>query len=115
MEAAVSSITRQPISPIPGQAPPQHMVALARANKVRTGHAALKRDIAAGRITVIEGISDPRAVGSFYVKDLLTAQRRWGRVRARKLLHTINIAERKRVDTLTDRQRKLLATSLASG
>jgi hypothetical protein len=93
-------------------APPQHMLALRRANEIRLGHAHLKRDILAGRVTVIAAFTDPRAVGSISVSDVLKAQRRWGATRARKFLQGLQISETKRVDALTSRQRQLLIASL---
>ncbi|MEK6277093.1 MAG: hypothetical protein AABM29_03660 [Actinomycetota bacterium] len=44
--------------------------------------------------------------------ELLTSQRRWGRTRARKFLLTLALSENKRLGTLTDRQRLLLANEL---
>lgn len=96
-------------------APPQHMIALRRANEVRLGHSALKREVGAGRITVIAALTDSRATGSLTIAELLRAQRRWGRVRARKFLQLLDISENRRVDALTERQRKLVATSLSHG
>lgn len=92
---------------------PQHMQALARANRVRLARAELKRSIGRGEIDVAEVIRDcPWETESITLAELLTSQRRWGRTRARKLLQTLALSENKRLGTLTPRQRALLASTL---
>lgn len=92
---------------------PQHMQALARANRVRLARAELKRSIARGEAEVAEVIQDcPWETESMTLAELLTSQRRWGRTRARKLLQGLALSENKRVGTLTPRQRALLSTAL---
>lgn len=94
--------------------PPQHMQALARANRVRLARAELKRSIGRGDLEVAEVIQDsPWETESMTLAELLTSQRRWGRTRARKLLHTLALSENKRLGTLTPRQRAMLATALS--
>ncbi|HSR93775.1 MAG TPA: hypothetical protein VLK56_02830 [Solirubrobacterales bacterium] len=93
---------------------PQHMQALARANRVRLARAELKRSIGRGEVDVAEVIRDcPWETESMTLAELLTSQRRWGRTRARKLLQTVALSENKRVGTLTPRQRALLTTALS--
>lgn len=99
-------------APLPLAAPPQHMLALKRANEVRLGHADLKRAILSGRTTFAAALTDPRARGSLTVSDLLKAQRRWGSTRARKFLNRVQICETKRVEALTDRQRRALIAAM---
>jgi len=95
--------------------PPQHMQALARANRVRLARAELKRSIGRGDVGVAEVIEDsPWEAESMTLAELLTSQRRWGRTRARKLLQTLALSENKRIGTLTPRQRALLASSLGA-
>jgi hypothetical protein len=92
---------------------PQHMQALARANRVRLARAELKRAIARGETEVAEVIRDcPWETESMSLAELLTSQRRWGRTRARKFLQSLALSENKRLGTLTQRQRTLLATAL---
>lgn len=92
---------------------PQHMQALARANRVRLARAELKRTIARGDVDVADVIRDcPWETESMTVAELLTSQRRWGRTRARKLLQTLGLSENKRLGTLTARQRALLSSAL---
>jgi hypothetical protein len=89
------------------------MQALARANRVRLARAELKRSIARGDLEVAEVIRDcPWETESMTLAELLTSQRRWGRTRARKFLALLGLSENKRVGTLTERQRALLASAL---
>jgi hypothetical protein len=94
---------------------PQHMQALARANRVRLARAELKRSIARGDADVGEVIREsPWEAESMTLAELLTSQRRWGRTRARKFLVGLALSENKRVGTLTPRQRALLAGALSA-
>ncbi len=94
---------------------PQHMQALARANRVRLARAELKRSIGRGEADVAEVIRDcPWETESMTLSELLTSQRRWGRTRARKLLQGLALSENKRLGTLTPRQRAILSSALNS-
>lgn len=97
-----------------GTQAPQHMEALARANRVRLARAELKRSIARGDTDASTVVRDcPWETESMTLAELLTSQRRWGRTRARKFLLGVALNENKRLGTLTPRQRVLLATALA--
>ena len=92
---------------------PQHMRALARANQVRLARAELKRRIAHGEVSVSNVVLDsPWEAESMTISDLLMSQRRWGSTRCRKLLQTIPMSENKTVGSMTERQRRALATML---
>jgi hypothetical protein len=92
------------------------MRALARANEVRLARAELKRRIAHGELTVAEIVlSRPWEAESMTIADLLMSQRRWGGTRCRKLLQGVPMSENKTVGSMTDRQRRALATLLSSG
>jgi hypothetical protein len=94
---------------------PQHMAALARANRVRLARAQLKRSIARGEVDPARIIEDCSwETENMTLAELLTSQRRWGRTRARKLLQALGLSENKRIGTLTPRQRSLLASALAA-
>ncbi|HEY1285501.1 MAG TPA: hypothetical protein VGF04_05380 [Solirubrobacterales bacterium] len=94
---------------------PQHMEALARANRVRLARAELKRSIARGDVEAARIIEAcPWETENMTLAELLTSQRRWGRTRARKLLQELALSENKRIGTLTSRQRALLSTALAT-
>jgi hypothetical protein len=98
----------------PTQAP-QHLQALARANRVRLARAALKRSVAAGDRDVAEVVLEcPWEAESMTISELLAAQRRWGRTRSRKLLQHLGMSENKQVGALVQRQRMLLASSLTA-
>lgn len=89
------------------------MEALERANRVRLARAALKRSIARGEAEAAEVVREcPWETESMTLSELLTSQRRWGRTRARKLLLSLALNENKRLGTLTDRQRLMLAAEL---
>ncbi len=94
---------------------PQHMQALAHANKVRLARASLKRDIAAGTVDAAVIVRDcPWEVESMTVGELLRSQRRWGRTRARKFLFSMALNENRELGRLTARQRHVLAVELES-
>ena len=94
---------------------PQHMQALARANRVRLARAELKRSVGRGEVDVAEVIRDcPWETESMTLAELLTSQRRWGRTRARKFLIGLSLSENKRIGTLTERQRALLSNELSA-
>ncbi len=93
---------------------PQHMQALARANRVRLARAELKRSVGRGDADVAAVIEHcPWEADSMTLAELLTSQRRWGRTRARKLLQTLALSENKRIGSLTPRQRALLTSALS--
>ena len=93
---------------------PQHMQALARANRVRLARAELKRSIARGEVEAAEVIREcPWETESMTLAELLTSQRRWGRTRARKFLLGLALNENKRLGTLTARQRAMVSTELS--
>ncbi len=92
---------------------PQHMQALAHANRVRLARAALKRAIATGAVDAAEIVREcPWEAGSMSIGELLRSQRRWGRTRARKFLFSIAVNENRELNRLTSRQRELLAVEL---
>jgi hypothetical protein len=92
---------------------PQHMRALAHANRVRLARAAVKRSIAAGDIEAAEVVrSCPWEVSTMTVGELLRSQRRWGRTRVRKFLFSLALNENRELGRLTERQRSVLAGEL---
>ena len=92
---------------------PQHMQALAHANRVRLARAALKRSIANGDVDVAEVVrACPWQVETMTVGELLRSQRRWGRTRARKFLFSLALSENREIGRLTQRQRRMLVEEL---
>ena len=92
---------------------PQHMRALARANRVRLARAELKRQVADGELTVADVVLGcPWEAESMAIADLLMSQHRWGRTRCRRFLSSLPMSETKAIGTMTDRQRRELAALL---
>jgi hypothetical protein len=93
----------------------QHLLALARANRVRLARAELKRQIAGEEISASQVILEcPWEAASMSISDLLMCQRRWGRARCRRLLVSLGVPENKQIGTLTQRQRGALAAVLSA-
>ena len=95
-------------------AAPQHMRALAQANRVRLARAELKRQVAEGEATVAEIVlTCPWEAESMSIADLLMSQHRWGRSRCRRFLASIPMLETKTIGSMTERQRNELAGRLS--
>ena len=106
MEAATT------IAPAPKQVP-QHMEALAEANRVRLARAQLKREVGAGDVETAEIVREcPWQAETMTVGELLRSQRRWGRTRSRKFLNALTLNENRELGRLTSRQRQMLASEL---
>ena len=91
----------------------QCMEALDRANMIRLERARIKRQIHDGEATVADVLeAEPYVCDSMTIHQLLTAQERWGDVRARKFLRHLQIAELRRVGDLTPRQRWAIVSAL---
>jgi len=104
MEAA-STIAHAPM--------PQHMRALAEANRVRLARAALKRAVEAGDVDTAAVVREcPWEAETMTIGELLRSQRRWGRTRTRKFLSALSLNENRQLGRLTLRQRSLLAGML---
>lgn len=94
---------------------PQHMQALAHANRIRLARAALKRSVAAGDVDAAEIVREcPAEVESMTVGELLRSQRRWGRTRVSRFLFPLDVKENRQLRRLTARQRLVLARALAA-
>jgi hypothetical protein len=107
MEAATT------IAPAPQQVVPQHMQALAEANRVRLARAQLKREVGAGEVETAEIVREcPWQAETMTVGELLRSQRRWGRTRSRKFLQALTLNENRELGRLTSRQRQMLAAEL---
>ena len=93
--------------------PPQRMQALERANQVRLARAELKRQIAVGERRAADVILNcPAETANWPVVEVLLCQRHWGDTRCRKFLQRHGINERRPLELLTERQRRLLAAEL---
>ncbi len=92
---------------------PQHLRALEQANRVRLARAELKRLVAEGEVSVADVVLEcPWEADSMAIADLLLSQHRWGRTRCRRFLASIPMMETKTIGSMTERQRRALATQL---
>lgn len=93
---------------------PQHLAALATANRNRQASAKVRAEVAAGELSAGAALYDERA-GCLSVLRLLESQHRWGRQRALKVLRggLMAIPEEKLVRDLTARQRAELLNRLS--
>lgn len=95
--------------------PAQHLRALEHANRVRLARAEMKRRVASGEASAADVVlENPWHAESMSISELLMSQRRWGRARCRRLLVSLGIPENKRLGTLTERQRQMLAAMLSA-
>ena len=95
-------------------AAPQHMRALAQANRVRLARAELKRQVTEGEVSVQDIVlACPWEAESMAIADLLMSQHRWGRTRCRRFLASIPMSETKTLGSMTDRQRRALAARMS--
>lgn len=95
-----------PTKPAPDRSFQQRMDALGIANVVRTKRANLKKDIKAGRVSVLSLLMEPPEwLETMKVFDLLIAAPKYGRVKTNKILQTCRISPSKTVGGLSDRQR----------
>jgi hypothetical protein len=94
--------------------PQQRLIALGRANHVRTARAELKRQLRSGDVKAAEEIlRSSRDTDTMTVTELLTSQRGWGPTRATRTLVSVSLSERKTLGSLTERQRLTLAGVLS--
>jgi hypothetical protein len=84
----------------------QRMVALQRANDIRSRRAQLKRDLKAGRQPIHELLLEPPDyLETAKVFDLLLAVPKYGRVKVNKILSQCRISPSKTIGGLSERQR----------
>ena len=91
---------------------PQYMTALAKANETKQRHIAVRSELSAGMLSLADALEDPRCAGRFPVGRLLRAQRRWGPLKTTRFLSRLSIFEGRRVDALTERQKRLIVEAL---
>ena len=94
----------------------QRREALLRANVVRTARAKLKKDLKAGKVSIIELLAKPpEYVETAKVFDMLLAVPKYGRVKVNKLLTHCRISPSKTIGGLSERQRDELVRYLIDG
>ena len=100
----------------PSRTVEQRMAALEHGNRIRLYRAQVKRDLKAGRRSVLDELAavDDR-LASMKVFDLLLAVPKLGRVKVSRLLARNGISPSKTVGGLSERQRRVLVMALSSG
>jgi S13-like H2TH domain len=89
-----------------GESGEQRRDALQQANRVRSERARLKRDLATGKVGLVEILARPPVCArTARVGDLLLALPKIGSVKAGRILGRCRISDSKTVAGLTDRQR----------
>ncbi len=84
----------------------QRMEALQRANEIRSHRAQLKRDLKAGRTSIVQLLdAPPEYLLTAKVFDMIVAVPKFGRVKANRVLQQCRISPSKTIGGLTDRQR----------
>ena len=90
----------------PSQTLDQRLRALRLANEIRSRRAALKRELASGRVRIEDVLARPPAyTKTAKVQDLLLALPKVGPARVARLLSRCRIAPSKTVGGMTERQR----------
>ena len=92
----------------------QQVRALQLANRVRRARSMLKARVGNGHLAVAEIIlTPPSEATSMPVAQLLASQRGWGEARSRAFLAQVAVREDKSIGSLTERQRRAVASQLA--
>ncbi len=98
----------------PQLTPEQRTAALAKAAEARTARAEIKQRLKMGSMTLAEALdSDDVNVGKLKVVSLLESLPGVGKVKARRLMEEIGIAETRRVRGLGTQQRRALLSEFA--
>ena len=91
----------------------QPVKALQLANRVRRARSILKARVANGQLAAAEVIlTPPSEAASMPVLQLLASQRGWGEARSRAFLSQVAVPEHKSIGSLTERQRRAVASQL---
>ena len=111
--APSSSKTTKSTASTPERSLDQRMAALERANGIRSARAQLKRDLKAGRKSIVDLLSSPpEYVLTAKVFDMLLAVPKYGRVKANRVLNQCRISPAKTIGGLSERQRAELVSRL---
>lgn len=86
----------------------QHLEALARASKIRSENAVLKRQVKEGTVSVMSAIVSP-STRNLYVIDVLAWHPQWGTSTAEKALQRLSIRPTVLCGSLTARERSLIS------
>jgi hypothetical protein len=89
----------------------QRLAALNEANRIRTKRARLKRDLTAGRASLLDLMVEPDCA-TMKTMDALLALPKVGRVKAERALRRAKVSPSKTLAGMTDRQRRELLAEL---
>ena len=99
----------------PQLTPEQRMAALAKAAEARTARADIKARLKMGSMTLSEALdSDDPNVGKLKVVSMLESLPGVGKVKARRVMEDVGIADNRRVQGLGAQQRASLLNQLGS-
>jgi hypothetical protein len=94
----------------------QRMAGLEKANDIRSRRAEWKRDVKAGRCSVVDALAAPPWwMGTMKLFDLLLAIPKCGRVKVGKILTACKVSPSKTVGGLSERQRGELLRLVGMG
>jgi len=94
-------------------ASPQPLRALELANRVRRARSELRTAIADGRVSAADVILIcPSEISGVRIVELLASQGGWGEARSRTLLAQVAVLEDKMIASLTERERRAIASLL---
>ena len=97
----------------PQLTPEQRANALAKAGEARVARAELKNKLKAGKVTLADALkSTSNTVGKLKVVSLLESLPGVGKVKARKIMEDIGIADNRRVQGLGQQQKTSLLDQL---
>jgi hypothetical protein len=86
---------------------------LVKANRIRIARAAIKRQVNAGELTVVDVLLDHMdTCGNMTLLELLSSQRQWAKRRSIALLRPLDLSPGKQLHTLTERQLGVLIGAL---
>lgn len=103
-----------PMATPPQLTPEQRAAALAKAAEARAARAEIKLQLKQGRLTVAEALSssDPN-VGKLKVVSMLESLPGLGKVKARKIMEEVGIADNRKIQGLGAQQKKTLLDHLS--
>ena len=91
----------------------QPLRALELANRVRRARSELRTAIAERRVSAADVILIcPSEIGTVRIVELLASQRGWAEVRSRTFLAQVAVREDKMIESLTERERRAIASLL---
>ena len=94
--------------------PEQRSAALAKAAEARTARAELKNQLKMGSLTLAEALANTSdTVGKLKVVSLLESLPGVGKVKARKIMEEVGIADNRKIQGLGTQQKKTLLEHLA--